>query len=484
MTKKFYRKLWALSVVLLLALSLWAQAPSESPKKTDTPPNAGGKEQTQGGDAGGKKISPKEADELFRSIDEILKFASNDTALPIKKEVKRKLTSREEVVAYLEKNMAEDKDAQRLRRSELVLKKFGLLPKDFNLQTFLVELLREQVAGYYDFKTKTVNMLDWVDVEQQKPVMAHELTHALQDQNFDLEKWMKAGDIDLDSKKHPTSEEMNKDEENTARQAVIEGQAMAVLVDYDLRPSGQTIQNSREIMKALEEGMVVGTAESPQFQNAPLYLKEAMTFPYRYGVEFVADLMEAGGKQKAFAGALTKPPRTTREIMEPKTYLAGEKLAPMRIPDFDQDFKDYERFDLGAVGEFDVAVLVDQYAGVEKSRELYPKWRGGYYYSGHLKKDLNGPLGLVYVSKWANPEWAAQFAAVYAKGMTKRYQHVHGDKNVAVTDIPSLESLTGKHAFDTEDGVVLIEVKDDQVFVSESLDQGTTEKVEADVWGK
>ena len=89
-----------------------------------------------------RKISPKEAEELFQDVDQILEFASKDSGLPIKKEVKRRLTSRDEVVAYLEKSMAEDKDAQRLRRSELVLKKFGLLPRDFDLQTFLVALLR------------------------------------------------------------------------------------------------------------------------------------------------------------------------------------------------------------------------------------------------------------------------------------------------------------------------------------------------------
>jgi len=474
--QKFYSKLLALTFVLLLvAGTLWAQAPAPN-GPTQKPGTA------QAADAA--KISPRQAEELFRSIDEILKFASKDTALPIKKEVKRRLTSRDEVVAYLEKNMSEDKDAQRLRRSELVLKKFGLLPKSFDLQTFLVALLREQVAGYYDFKTKTVNMLDWVDVEQQKPVMAHELTHALQDQNFGLGKWMKAGDIDLDSKKHPTPDEMNKDEENTARQAVIEGQAMAVLLDYDLKPSGQSLQNSREMMKALEESMLAGTAESPQFQTAPLYIKEAMTFPYRYGVEFVADLLDAGGKEKAFAGAFRNPPRTTREIMEPKTYLAGEKLPPMKIPDFGEDFKDYERFDLGAVGEFDVAVLIDEYVGPERSRQIYPKWRGGYYYAGHPKKDLNGPLGLLYVSKWADAQWASQFAAVYAKGMMQRYRQVHGDESLDATDISNLDLLSGKHIFDTEDGPVVIEVKGDEVFVSESLDQATTQKVREDVWGK
>src|SRR5581483_2501936 len=419
-----------------------------------------------GQDDAATKVSTPQTEALFRSVDQILQFASRETALPRKKEVKRRLTSRDEVVAYLEKNMTEDKDAQRLRRSELVLKKFGLLPRDFNLQMFLVALLREQVAGYYDFKTKTVNLLDWVDLEQQKPVMAHELTHALQDQNFDLEKWMKAGDIDLDSKKHPSAEEMNKDEENTARQAVIEGQAMAVLIDYDLRPTGQTLQNSRAIMKALEDGMIVGTPDSPQFQNAPLYLKEALTFPYRYGVEFVVDLLESGGKEKAFAGTFKNPPRTTREIMEPKTYLAGEKLPPMKIPDFEQDFKDYERFDLGAVGEFDVAVLIDQYAGVERSRQMYPKWRGGYYFAGHSKKDLNGPLGLLYVSKWASPEWAAQFAAVYASGLTQRYKHVDAPDEFGATDVvqnTERESLSGRNTFNTEDGLVVIEVRDDQV---------------------
>src|SRR5262249_53241244 len=126
-----------------------------------------------------QKITPQQAQELFRDVDTILNFASKDTALPIKREVKRRLASREEVVSYLKKNMAEDKDVQRLRRTELVLKKFGLLPKDYDLQSFLVSLLEEQVAGYYDAKTKMVNLLDWVQPELQRPVLAHELTHAL-----------------------------------------------------------------------------------------------------------------------------------------------------------------------------------------------------------------------------------------------------------------------------------------------------------------
>ena len=176
-----------------------------SPEQTQKP--AGGDASATKSDAGATKpdagaakpevkITAREAQELFHSVDEILAFDSKQTGLPIKKQVKRRLTSRDEVVGYLTKHM-KDEDVKRLQRSELVLKKFGLLPRDYDLEKLLVALLREQVAGYYDPKTKTVNLLDWVPMEEQEPVMAHELTHALQDQTVGLDKWMKKGDKDL-----------------------------------------------------------------------------------------------------------------------------------------------------------------------------------------------------------------------------------------------------------------------------------------------
>src|SRR5580704_10417092 len=118
--------------------------PTQAQPSQDQPPTPEEKDEV--------KITPRQAEELFHSVDEILDFDSKQTGLPIKKNVKRKLTSRDEVVSFLTKHM-DDEDTKRLRRSELVLKKFGLLPHDFNLETFLVALLREEVAGYYDPKT-------------------------------------------------------------------------------------------------------------------------------------------------------------------------------------------------------------------------------------------------------------------------------------------------------------------------------------------
>ena len=205
--KSWILRSWVVAFVFLIALAAGAwsqtavtQAPVAPAQNQPAAGNANASQERAGEGARAtqpqatpeKTISPEEAKELFRSVDEILQFASQDTGLPIKHEVKRKLIQRDEVQSYLEKNMKEDKDAQRLERSEVVLKRFGLLPRNFDLKTFLVAMLREQVAGYYDPKTNTVNLLNWLDAEQQRPVLAHELTHALQDQSFGLEKWMKS----------------------------------------------------------------------------------------------------------------------------------------------------------------------------------------------------------------------------------------------------------------------------------------------------
>jgi hypothetical protein len=433
-----------------------------------------------------QKISPHEAEKLFRSVDEILRFASKDTLFPIKREVKRRLVSRDEVEAYVTKHNSEDEDAKRLRRAELVLKKFGLLPRDFDLGKFLVVLLKEQVAGYYDPKTRTVNLLDWLGADQQKPVLAHELTHALQDQSFNLEKYMKPADADLARKKEITAQDIENDELSTTRQAVVEGQAMVVLVDYMLEPMGLSLKDSPQVVQALKDGMLVGTPDAVQFRNAPIYMKEALTFPYRYGIDFIADLVIKGGKDKAFAELFRNPPKTTRQIMEPQTYLAGERLEPMNVPDFRQVFKSYERFDVGSVGEFDVAVLVDQYAGAQISNKLYPHWRGGYYYAVRSKGDPAAPLGLLYASRWSSPEKASNFAAIYASALSKRYLHVHdvaeeGKEPAIPTD--ALDHLTGKRAWLTEDGPVVIDVQGDTVVVTESLDQMTTDNLEKEIFG-
>ena len=493
---------WLLAV--LLAVAIWPvhaaaqesqdqsaqppQSPSTQEPAKPTPPTAEAPQQ------GEVKITPRQAEELFHSIDEILQFDSKESGLPIKHEVKRKLTSRDEVVSYLTKHM-NDEDTQRLRRSELVLKKFGLLPRNFDLETFLVALLKEEVAGYYDPKTKTVNLLDWVPIEEQEPVMAHELTHALQDQDINLQKWMKKGDKDLgEIRKDPTPEDIENDEIDNAREAVVEGQAQAMMFQYAIAPTGHSIVTSPVLVGAMEEESLTGSPSTKVFNDAPIFMKESLTFPYTYGMDFVIKLMQKGGKEKAFAGVLHNPPHTTRQIMEPETYLSGERIEPMNIPDFKRDFKDYKKFDIGAMGEFDVAVLIEQYVGKPLSKKMYPEWRGGYYYAAKAKTNADAPLGLLYVSRWSSPESAAEFAGIYAHSLQERYKHATEAKAPATPysaassqgddkdENKAPPAVHGRHVWNSNEGTIVIEEQGDTVFVSESLDPDTTSALEKEVF--
>jgi len=126
-------------------------------------------------------------------------------------------------------------------------------------------------------------------------------------------------------------------------------------------------------------------------------------------------------------------------------------------------------------------MLIDQYASVEESRRLYPSWRGGYYYSVLPKGNPSAPLGLVYVSRWANADKAQEFAAIYAKSLRQRYKQAKA-MDEGSSDDAKLETLSGEHRWQTEDGSVVIEVKSDTVLVSESLDDATTEVLRHDVF--
>jgi hypothetical protein len=175
---------------------------------------------------------------LLGDEDAILHFVSKDTQLPIKSAVKCRFITRDAVAKELRKKFDEDKGAKRMERSELVLKKFGLLDQDFKMRPFLLSLLTEQIAGFYDNKTKQMNLLDWVPIDEQKPVMAHELTHALQDQHVGLEKW---GNQEIEGVAKDVKEDnrhIATDDTDTSREAVLEGQAMVSFADHMIQDAG------------------------------------------------------------------------------------------------------------------------------------------------------------------------------------------------------------------------------------------------------
>ena len=138
------------------------------------------------------RMTDADTKKLFESVDRIFAFAAEDSGMPKHATVKRRLVSKADVENYAKGALAKEEYTKRFAQEELSMKKLGFLPREFNLREFLVKSTGQQIAAYYDDETKTVSMLNWVPPDRQEPILAHELTHALQDQNYDLRKWMKA----------------------------------------------------------------------------------------------------------------------------------------------------------------------------------------------------------------------------------------------------------------------------------------------------
>ncbi len=287
--------------------------------------------------------------------------------------------------AYLDEKFNEDESAKRLQRDEIVLKKFGLLDHDFELKPFLLALLKEQIEAYYDSKTKTVNLLDWVDPDEQKPVMAHELTHALQDQHSDLEKWDDQTPDDVSTNAAGDQDHLAKDEMDTARDAVAEGQATAVMMDYILKPLGKSLIKDPEVLDIVKAQMN-STQDSPVMARAPLLLSESMLFPYREGLSFEQDVWMDQGQPAAFAGALDRPPTSSWEIINPRMYEEKRIPAIPLLPDIHPLVDSlYRPYDIGQIGELDVHIITELFGGDASASDLTPAWDGGLYWAGQLR---------------------------------------------------------------------------------------------------
>jgi hypothetical protein len=448
----------SVAAALVMALALCALAQDAPPKK-DT------------------RITPEQTKELFRSLNQILSFASDDTQLSIHHDVKRRLITREEVEKYILEKFHDDKDAKRMQREEIVLKKFGLLDRDFQLQPFLVSLLKEQIAGYYDNKTKTVNLLDWVSPEEQKPVIAHELTHALQDQHTDLDRWEPDEPDTISKDVTEDNRRLEVDERDTARDAVLEGQAMAVYLDYTLKPVGKSLLTSPDVMRTPKEDLDAA-GSSPVMARAPLLLQQSLLFPYRDGLGFEQRLLKDKGAKYAFGGVLDRPPSTSYEIMNPRAYERSATVPLLHMPDVHTLLDaGYQPYDVGVMGELDVRILTELFGGPDAAAMFTPQWRGGLYYAVQSRKAVTAEqqaatssVALLYLSAWRGEGSAREFAKLYGRELSKKYSGVVRDHTA--------ESSGDEQVYNGSEGPILIVRQGNQVFVSESFDLTTARKLQ------
>ena len=269
-------------------------------------------------------------------------------------------------------------------------------------------------------------------------------------------------------------EHIRYDETGTAREAVLEGQAMIAYLDWDLDGSGQSLRTQTLSADKLEQA-TSDDAESPILSSAPLVLRDSLLFPYNDGLLFEAKLLQTHGTDAAFADTLQRPPDSTWEILHPEAYARGEHAPLLAMPDLHPLLDaGWAPYDVGVMGALDVrmlaAALVDKGAGADAVQN----WDGGLYYAAQSRaaktdaeKNSTGSIALVYLSRWKTAAAAESFAALYRASLGKRYPDA---QPVQAAGQP-FETL--------HEGPVLVRQQDRYVFVSHSLPVPLAEQVMA-----
>jgi hypothetical protein len=258
----------------------------------------------------GSNLSPDVEEQMDQIQVEVMQIRGLTLDEPLMRDVLSPAQLKERVTTeFFEEYTPED-----AARDGLVYYAWGLLDPGFDILALFKELYTEQVAGYYDPKTKEMYVVQGEGFfGNERLTYAHEFTHVLQDQTYDLREGM----------------QVNEDycEENSeycaAVTALVEGDATMVQFTWFWRYA--TPDDQSQVQESIE-----GYA-SPVFDTAPGFIKEDLMFPYVNGLEFAQSLFDRDGWD-AIDAAYANPPVSTEQILHPDRYPADQPV-PVELPD-------------------------------------------------------------------------------------------------------------------------------------------------------
>jgi len=362
-----------------------------------------------GGSARNATLEPPQTDSLVAIADELLPIAARLRGLEPKAPIQKGIKSREEISAFIHQQVDRHFKKGELVNEGLMLKKLGLIPMDMDYADFSIKLLTEQIGGYYDPEKKSLVIAGWLPVQEQKPALIHELTHALQDQHFKLGDMMKR------------SRALNNDDMSLAHQAIHEGDAMAVTINYMLEPAGKTFLDMPNFLLFMNAQMAVMSQEFKMLKSAPEYIREILVFPYTYGTAFLQRVMAANKSWAAVNRIYDDLPSSTEQIIHPEKYL--EKRDPPKMIGAADPArklgKDWEIARRNVLGEFSFFLLLKLHLPEEAARKAATGWGGDQAILASNKK--SGLSALFVESEWDDLESASRISEALSAWLKQRY---------------------------------------------------------------
>ncbi len=332
-----------------------------------------------------RATSPGDAT-LARMVDSLRPAVERAVGRPFREPPRSAMRSRTEVRDYLVRKLREELPPARLAGIESAYRLFGLFPDTVGLESLLVELYTEQVAGYYDPDSAMLFGVEGTDPLQLKLVLAHEMVHALQGQYLPLDSILR---------------DLRSNDRLAAAQAVLEGQA--TLVSIALLSGGADLTGSPVFWEQYREQIAAQQSAMPVFARAPLVLRRTLLFPYLDGAEFMrwwastplADSMPWGPRM----------PVSTEQVLHPDRYQRGD--APIELRFTSGPEPAYEDM----LGELEARILEVEMSGGSAESEVPLGWGGDRY---RVYRTPDGPA-LVWYAVWDGAHLADRFAQRVAR---------------------------------------------------------------------
>jgi hypothetical protein len=384
----------------------------------------------------GQPAPPEVLDALHRIEDSVAVIRG----LTPKSDVPIVFLDKDQLRQYFQESFDREYSPEERAQDQKLLSYIGLIPRDFDLATFLVDLLGEQVVGFYDDDKKHMALIGEASElsPDERVTFAHEFTHTLQDQYYDLRQL-----------NPPDSEN---DDRSLAIQALVEGDAVQLM----------TLWASQNLSRQELEQASQGGSDDRKLRQAPLVLRTELLFPYTDGVRFVRALYDSGGFA-AVDQAYLRPPSSTEQILHPEKYRAGDEPVAVEIAPTSQLLGDtWSDVSSNTLGELDIRILIEQFTDRQTANRAATGWGGDRY---RLMERQDGQLGFILKTAWDTTGDADEFATGLAQGLKKRFGVSEGDTNAARVLIPdaSQPSLIVKRGQE-----VLLVMGPDQAMLSQT----------------
>lgn len=365
------------------------------------------------------------------------------------------LRSREDNRRFMEQEMNRRYSPARIEAERKTLVAWGLIPADYDLRTLFLDLMQEQISAYYDPRLKVMVVGDWLPPEQQRAALIHELVHALQDREIALEGFI--------------SPDPGRGDQLLARQALIEGEAVALTIDFLLKAQNMDITMLPDLSNT--QGLIATSAGGPLIAQAPKFLRDLLLFPYLEGVGFAYQLRKTH-PWSAMSALYRDPPRSTAQIMDPAKRIGPLREDPVAVnlPDLAGLLPGGTLVSEDEVGEFGLGAVIALHLGEIEGRRAAVGWRGDRF---QVWEDAAGHFVIACLVVMRDEQMAATVAGHLRDFVARRHPGLAAKMRAG-----------GGGATTWSDGgrASLVDRRGSQVLLLDQMPAATIERVRDTIW--